>query len=71
VWHGRARSDGCNKCDNKPSPVVDGTLLSVVANLTERGFKWFFCATPVAGDFARAYSEFLKEQKAAGQKTEA
>jgi len=41
---------------------------SVAANLTERGFKWFFRATPVAGDFASAYSEFLKEQKAAGQK---
>ena len=41
---------------------------SVAANLTERGFKWFFRATPVAGDFARAYSEFLKEQKAVGQK---
>jgi len=42
---------------------------SVAANLTERGFKWFFRATPVAGDFARAYSDFLREQKAAGQKT--
>ena len=42
---------------------------SVAANLTERGFKWFFRATPVAGDFARAYSAFLKEQAAAGQKT--
>ncbi len=42
---------------------------SVAANLTERGFKWFFRATPVAGDFARAYSEFLKEQQVAGQKT--
>ena len=42
---------------------------SVASNLTERGFKWFFRATPVAGDFARAYSDFLKEQKAAGQKT--
>src|SRR5215472_4074812 len=42
---------------------------SVAANLTERGFKWFFLATPVAGDFARAYSEFLKQQQAAGQKT--
>src|SRR5262245_43933636 len=41
---------------------------SVAANLTERGFKWFFRATPVAGDFARAYSAFLKEQGAAGQK---
>ncbi len=42
---------------------------SVAANLTERGFKWFFRATPVAGDFARAYSDFIKEQNAAGQKT--
>ncbi|MFZ0848025.1 MAG: ABC transporter substrate-binding protein [Hyphomicrobiaceae bacterium] len=44
------------------------TAESVAANLTERGFKWFFRATPVAGDFARAYSDFLREQKAAGQK---
>ncbi|MGD9802914.1 MAG: ABC transporter substrate-binding protein [Hyphomicrobiaceae bacterium] len=43
---------------------------SVAANLTERGFKWFFRVTPVAGDFARAYSQFLKEQKAAGQKVD-
>ena len=41
---------------------------SVAANLTERGFKWFFRVTPVAADFARAYSAFLKAQKAAGQK---
>jgi len=33
---------------------------SVASNLTERGFKWFFRTTPVAGDFARAYSDFLK-----------
>lgn len=45
------------------------TAESVAANLTERGFKWFFRTTPVAIDFARAYSQFLKEQKAAGQKT--
>ncbi|WP_395710693.1 ABC transporter substrate-binding protein [Reyranella sp.] len=44
------------------------TAESVAANLTERGFKWFFRTTPVALDFARAYSSFLKEQKAAGQK---
>ncbi|MDP1753421.1 MAG: ABC transporter substrate-binding protein [Reyranella sp.] len=44
------------------------TAESVAANLTERGFKWFFRTTPVASDFARAYSTFLKEQKAAGQK---
>jgi branched-chain amino acid transport system substrate-binding protein len=43
---------------------------SVAANLTERGFKWFFRVTPVAADFAKAYSAFLKEQKAAGQKVD-
>ena len=47
-------------------PFVNGE--SVAANLTERGFKWFFRVTPVAIDFARAYSSFLKAQKAAGQK---
>ncbi|MGE5510185.1 MAG: ABC transporter substrate-binding protein [Bacteroidota bacterium] len=41
---------------------------SVAANLTERGFKWFFRTTPVASDIAKAYMEFLKEQKAAGRK---
>jgi branched-chain amino acid transport system substrate-binding protein len=46
------------------------TAESVAANLTERGFKWFFRTTPVAIDFARAYSAFLKEQKAAGQKVD-
>ena len=34
---------------------------SVAANLTERGFKWFFRVTPVAADFAKAYSAFLKD----------
>jgi branched-chain amino acid transport system substrate-binding protein len=43
---------------------------SVAANLTERGFKWFFRVTPVAADFARAYSAFLKEQQAAGKKVD-
>jgi branched-chain amino acid transport system substrate-binding protein len=43
---------------------------SVAANLTERGFKWFFRVTPVAADFAKAYSVFLKEQKAAGRKVD-
>ena len=43
---------------------------SVASDLTERGFKWFFRATPVAGDFARQYSELLKAQKAAGQKVD-
>ena len=43
---------------------------SVAADLTERGFKWFFRTTPVAAQFAAAYSAFLKEQKAAGKKVD-
>jgi branched-chain amino acid transport system substrate-binding protein len=43
---------------------------SVAANLTERGFKGFFRTTPVAGDFAKAYSTFLAEQKSAGKKVD-
>jgi branched-chain amino acid transport system substrate-binding protein len=42
----------------------------VAANLTERGFKWFFRTTPVAGDFAKIYLDFLKEMKAGGQKVD-
>jgi branched-chain amino acid transport system substrate-binding protein len=49
-------------------PMVNGE--SVAANLTERGFKWFFRTTPVALDFAKIYLEFLKDMKASGQKTD-
>src|SRR3954466_14018834 len=47
-------------------PFLNGE--SVAANLTERGFKWFFRVTPVASDFAQIYLDFLKEMKAGGQK---
>ena len=47
-------------------PFVNGE--SVAANLTERGFKWFFRTTPIASDFAKAYYEFLTDMKAAGAK---
>lgn len=43
---------------------------SVAANLTERGFKWFFRTTPIATDFARIYMEFLKDMKARGARTD-
>src|SRR5579862_8399319 len=43
-------------------PFVNGE--SVAANLTERGFKWFFRTTPVASDFAKIYVDFLKDMKA-------
>jgi len=49
-------------------PFVNGE--SVAANLTERGFKWFFRTTPVAGDFAKLYYDFLKDMKASGAKTD-
>jgi branched-chain amino acid transport system substrate-binding protein len=49
-------------------PFVNGE--SVAANLTERGFKWFFRVTPVASDFAKVYNDFLKDMKAAGAKTD-
>jgi branched-chain amino acid transport system substrate-binding protein len=49
-------------------PFLSGA--SVAANLTERGFKWFFRTTPVAADIAKIYMDFLKEVKASGTKVE-
>ncbi|MBR0696476.1 ABC transporter substrate-binding protein [Bradyrhizobium lablabi] len=49
-------------------PFVNGE--SVAANLTERGFKWFFRTTPVATDFAKVYYDFLTDMKASGAKTD-
>jgi branched-chain amino acid transport system substrate-binding protein len=49
-------------------PFLNGE--SVAANLTERGFKWFFRTTPVASDFAKVYYDFLTDMKAAGAKTD-
>jgi branched-chain amino acid transport system substrate-binding protein len=49
-------------------PFLSGE--SVAANLTERGFKWFFRTTPVAADIAKTYMAFLKEVKGAGSKVD-
>src|SRR5580692_2744397 len=49
-------------------PFVNGE--SVAANLTERGFKWFFRTTPIASDLAKIYLDFLKDMKAGGVKTD-
>src|SRR3984885_14336759 len=49
-------------------PFVNGE--SVAANLTERGFKWFFRVTPIASDIARIDYDFLADMKAAGIKTD-
>jgi branched-chain amino acid transport system substrate-binding protein len=46
------------------------TSESVAANLTERGFEWFFRVTPIATDFAKLYYDFLTDMKAAGAKTD-
>jgi branched-chain amino acid transport system substrate-binding protein len=43
---------------------------SVAANLTERGFKWFFRTTPIASDISAIYMDFLKEMKASGKKVD-
>jgi branched-chain amino acid transport system substrate-binding protein len=44
---------------------------SVAAILTERGFKWFFRTTPIASDIARIYTDFIKDMKARGVRTDA
>src|SRR6201995_2326855 len=49
-------------------PYVNGE--SVAANLTERGFKWFFRTTPIASDFAKVFSEFLTDMKGQGGKVD-
>src|SRR5258708_2170400 len=54
--------------DNHGTPSLTGD--SVAANLTERGFKWFFRTTPIASDFARIYMAFLKDMKQKGAKTD-
>lgn len=41
---------------------------SVAANITQRGFKWTFRTTPIAPDFAKAYTDFLGDLKKAGRK---
>ena len=43
---------------------------SVAANITQRGFKWTFRVTPIATDFAKAYSDFLSDMKMEGKKVE-
>jgi branched-chain amino acid transport system substrate-binding protein len=42
---------------------------SVAANLTERGFKWFFRTTPYGPDFGKLYLDFLDYVAKAGTST--
>jgi branched-chain amino acid transport system substrate-binding protein len=41
---------------------------SVAANITGRGFKWTFRTTPIAPDFAKAYTDFINDLKKSGKK---
>ena len=43
---------------------------SVAKNITGRGFKWTFRTTPIADDFAKAYTEFLSDLKKSGKKVD-
>jgi len=43
---------------------------SVAKNITGRGFKWTFRTTPIADDFAKAYTEFLGDLKKQGKKVD-
>lgn len=48
-------------------PYVAGE--SAAANLTERGYKWFFRTTPYGPDFARLYLDFLAAVAKTGMPT--
>jgi branched-chain amino acid transport system substrate-binding protein len=41
---------------------------SAAGNITGRGFKWVFRATPIATDYARAYMRFIGDMKKQGKK---
>jgi branched-chain amino acid transport system substrate-binding protein len=41
---------------------------SVAKNITGRGFKWTFRTTPIADDFAKAYTAFINDLKKSGKK---
>ena len=43
---------------------------SVALNITQRGFKWTFRTTPIAPDFAKAYTAFLGDLKKSGKKAD-
>ena len=43
---------------------------SVAANLTARGYKWFFRTTPFGPDFGKLYLDFLAYVAKTGQKTD-
>jgi branched-chain amino acid transport system substrate-binding protein len=49
-----------------PFVVADSVALAI----TQRGFQWVFRTTPIASDFAAAYTNFLIEMKQAGKQVD-
>jgi branched-chain amino acid transport system substrate-binding protein len=68
VYHSSVALTATAVAERYGVPFVVGD--SVAANITQRGFKWTFRVTPIATDFAAAYTGFLKQMKAAGKKVD-
>ena len=68
VYHSSVALTATAVAERYGVPFVVGD--SVAANITQRGFKWTFRVTPIATDFAAAYTEFLKQMKSSGRKVD-
>ncbi|HEX7970564.1 MAG TPA: ABC transporter substrate-binding protein [Stellaceae bacterium] len=68
VYHSSVALTATAVAERYGVPFVVGD--SVAANITQRGFKWTFRVTPIATDFAKAYTDFLAEMKKAGKKVD-
>jgi len=68
VYHSSVALTATAVAERYGVPFVVGD--SVAANITQRGFKWTFRVTPIATDFAKAYSDFLSDMKKEGKKVE-
>ncbi len=68
VYHSSVALTATAVAERYGVPFVVGD--SVAANITQRGFKWTFRVTPIATDFAKAYTQFLTEMKHAGKKVD-
>jgi branched-chain amino acid transport system substrate-binding protein len=66
VYHSSVALTATAVAERYGIPFVVGD--SVAVNITQRGFKWTFRVTPIATDFATAYTQFLAEMKQAGKK---
>ncbi|MGO8917247.1 MAG: ABC transporter substrate-binding protein [Stellaceae bacterium] len=65
VYHSSVALTATAVAERYGVPFVIGD--SVAVNITQRGFKWTFRVTPIATDFAAAYTDFLKEMKTGGK----